>query len=68
MERIDALDGVQWLHTALLAAISQHLLNSPGFAAEVAKQVQMTQARLEAQSRNEDTLQAFLQAKEQLGL
>ena len=68
MERIDALDGHQWLHTALLAAITQHLLQSPGFATEVAKQVQTVQAHLEAESRSEGTLQAFLDAKQSLGL
>lgn len=68
MERLDSLEATQWLHTALLAAITQHLLNSPGFAAEVAKQVQATQALLEAGHSREEVLQAFLQAKEQIGL
>ena len=68
MEKLDSLEATQWLHTALLAAITQHLLNSPGFAAEVAKQVQATQARLEAEHRREEVLQAFLEAKGQLGL
>lgn len=66
MERINALDGTQWLHTALLAAITSHLQQSPGFAQQVVQSIQGVQAKLEAEHASEEVLQAFLQAKQQV--
>lgn len=66
--RLVELEATNWLHTAILSAICNHLGREPSFALELSHQLTSVQARLESASVDEPVLETFIALRQGLGL
>lgn len=62
------LEATNWLHTAILSAICNHLGRDPSFSLELSQQLASVQARLESSSVDEPVLETFIALRRGLGL
>lgn len=60
MDRRDEIEVTNWLYTAILGAICNHLQRDPSFALELLQQLTLVQARLEAGNTSEEVLSIFV--------
>lgn len=68
VNRMDEIEATNWLHTAILGAICNHLQRDPSFALELSQQLTLVQARLEAGDTSDEVLSIFVDLRTGLGL